>query len=108
MDNAYGVQITMTMEQAVNIFQRPRPKTRTWNENCIELVEVNHADGGIPKLVFESVVEYASPAYIASANMAIDDWLLQAETPANFAQAMSLDERPNNWAVKSTQGMMHQ
>jgi hypothetical protein len=75
----------LTMEQAVAIFQRPKE-------------EVCHAAGGLPKLVLESIIMYASaelrPTLMAKANMKTKDWLLKAENFANFAQSMNLDERP--------------
>ncbi len=49
MNRAYGVHLTM--EQAVTIFQRPKPKKRSWGEHYIYLVEVSHAGGGISNLV---------------------------------------------------------
>jgi hypothetical protein len=59
MQNAY--RVGHTMEQVVTIFQRPKTKSRPWNEHFIYLVEFCHAAGGIPKLIFESIVKYASP-----------------------------------------------
>jgi hypothetical protein len=86
------------MEQAVAIFQRPKPKNRSWPKHYIYLVEVSHAAGGFPKLVLESIIKYASaelrPTLMAKAIMKTTDWLLEAESLANFAQSMTLDERP--------------
>jgi hypothetical protein len=59
MQNTYRVELTM--EQAVTIFQRPKPKSRLWNEHFIYLVDVSHASGGIPKPVLESIVKYTRP-----------------------------------------------
>ncbi len=60
-------------------------------------MEVSHATGGTPELVLDSIVKYASPemrsALMARANMVTTDWLLQAESLANFSQAMALEER---------------
>jgi hypothetical protein len=62
-------------------------------------VEVSHASGGLPNLVLESIVKYAAPdmrqMLMTRADLESNDWLLQAELLANFAQAMTLDERPS-------------
>jgi hypothetical protein len=88
----------LTMEQAVSIFQRPKPKNRSWPKYYVYLVEVSHAAGGFPKLVLQSIIKYASaklrPTLMAKANMRTTDWLLEAESLANFAQSMTLGERP--------------
>jgi hypothetical protein len=57
MLNTYRNDITM--EQAVAIFQRPKPKTRSWPKHYVYLVEVSHAASGFPKLVLESIIKYA-------------------------------------------------
>jgi hypothetical protein len=97
MENDYRVRLSV--EQAVAIFQRPKPKGRSWGEHYIYLVEVSHASGGLPNLVLESIVKYAAPdmrqMLLARADLESNDWLLQAERLANFAQAMTLDERPS-------------
>ncbi len=41
VDNAYRIQLIM--EHAIYIFQRPKPKTHTWHEHFINLVEFSHA-----------------------------------------------------------------
>jgi hypothetical protein len=87
----------LTIEQAVTIFQRPKPKNRSWGEHYIYLVEVSHAGGVIHKLDLESIFKYASPelrpTIMARVNMSAPDWLLEAETLDNFDQAKTLDER---------------
>jgi hypothetical protein len=75
MHKTYNIQLTL--KQAVNIFQRPVPKTRTWAEHYVYLVEVSHAAGGLPKPLLESIVKYASPemhpTLLVRANTAITD-----------------------------------
>ena len=99
MLQAYRVRLTM--EQALNLFQRPKPKTRSWREHYIYLTEVSHASGGHPELVLESIVKHASsdmrPMLMAKVNMDSNDYLVQAERLSNFAQAMTLEDRvPRN------------
>jgi hypothetical protein len=59
MGNAYRVHLSV--EQVVAIFQRPKPKGRSWGEHYIYLVEVSNASGGLLNLVLESIVKYAAP-----------------------------------------------
>jgi hypothetical protein len=88
----------ITMEQAVAIFQRPKPKNCSWPKHYVYLVEVSHAACGFPKLVLGNIIKYASaelrPSLMAKANMKTTDCLLEAESLVNFAQSMTLDERP--------------
>jgi hypothetical protein len=94
MEHTYRVHLSV--EQAVAIFQRPKPKGRSWGEHYIFLVEVSHASGGLPNLVLKSIVKYAAPdmrqMLMARADLEANDWLLQAERLANFAQSVTLDE----------------
>jgi hypothetical protein len=95
MLQAYRVRLTM--EQALNLFQRPKPKTRSWREHYIYLTDFSHASGGHPELVLESIVKHASSDMrsmpMAKVNMESNDCLIQAERLSNIAQAMTLEDR---------------
>jgi hypothetical protein len=57
------IPVCLSVEQAVAIFQRPKPKGRSWSEHYIYLVEFSHASAGLPDLVLvlESIVKYYAP-----------------------------------------------
>jgi hypothetical protein len=94
--NAFTVKLTL--DQAADIFRRPKPKNRAWNEHYIYLTEVSHSAGGMPRYVLDGIVKYAAPEFkatlLAKANMDTTTPLLEAERMANFAQSMTMEERP--------------
>ncbi len=75
-----------------------KPKNRAWNEHYIYLTEVSHAAGGMPTYVLDGIVKYAAPelkpTLLAKAIMDTVTPLIEAEKMANFAQSMTLEERP--------------
>jgi hypothetical protein len=94
--NAFTVKLPL--DQAADIFRRPKSKNRAWNEHYIYLTEVSHSAGGMPRYVLDGIVKYAAPelkpTLLAKANMETTTPLLEAEKMANFAQSMTKEERP--------------
>jgi hypothetical protein len=94
--NAFTVKLTL--DQASDIFRRPKPKNRAWNEHYIYLTEVSHSAGGMPRHVLDGILKYAvpelKPTLLAKANMETATALIEAERMANFAQSMTMEERP--------------
>jgi hypothetical protein len=90
--------VKLTLDQASDIFRRPKPKNRPWNEHNIYLTEVSHSAGGMPRYVLDGIVKYAAPGLkptlLAKANMETATPLIEAERVANFAQSMTMEERP--------------
>ncbi len=94
--NAYTVKLTL--DQASDIFRRPKPKNRARSEHYIYLTEVRHSAGGMPRYVLDDIVKYAAPelkpTLPAKANMETATPLIEAERMAIFAQSMIMEERP--------------
>jgi hypothetical protein len=93
--NAFTIRLTLN--QASDIFRRPNPKNRTWGEHY--LTEVSHSAGGTPRYVLDGIVKYAAPelkpTLVAKANMDTSTPLMEAERMANFAQSLTMEERPS-------------
>jgi hypothetical protein len=99
LDQAADIfRLRLTLDQAADIFRRPKLKNRAWNEHYIYLTEVSHSAVGVPRYVLDGIVKYAAPELkptrLAKANMETTTPLLEAEKMTNFAQSMTMEERP--------------
>ncbi len=96
LDKAFSVRLTL--DQASDIFRRPKPKNRTWGEHYIYLTEVSHSAGGMDKYVLDGIVKYASAELkailVSKCNEETTDYLMEAGMMANVAQSLTMEERP--------------
>ncbi len=74
VNNTYHVQ--PTTEKVVNIFQQPKPKTCSWNEQYVYREEASHVAGALHMLVLYSIVKNTAPNSSGPRHMTTTEWLL--------------------------------
>jgi hypothetical protein len=81
----------------MELFLKPKPKTRSWCDHLTYLVEVSHAAGGKDDMVLISIMKYAAPelrtVLMARAGSPRENPLLEAARLANIAQQLTLSDR---------------